>query len=181
MAGKFPSLGNFDIPSSVFDEHEWIADEFIDGDTGSTCTLIFPAKRAECDNCIFDTYTKRSSNIYKSGGPIPFQNHQICPRCQGAGTLEESVTDSIRLRVYWEPSSWREIGIKVADPQGMCMVIGYMSDLPKFERANAVLINDELKNIRNYLCAREGESQPWGFRRNRYFRQMMKRTGSGSN
>ena len=50
MADKFPGL-NFDIPSEVFDIHEWVADEFIDGDMGSNCTLIFPAKKEECDNC----------------------------------------------------------------------------------------------------------------------------------
>jgi hypothetical protein len=54
-----------------------------------------------------------------------------------------------------------------------------MSDLPEFERANTVLLNDEIKNIRNYMAAREGEAQPWGFRRNRYFSQLMRRTGGG--
>jgi hypothetical protein len=71
------------------------------------------------------------------------------------------------------------MGIKVANPDATCIVIGYMSDLPKFERSNTVLLNDELKNIRNYSCARDGEAQPWGFRRNRYFVQAMKRTGGG--
>lgn len=179
MADKIPTLGNFDIPGEVIDIHEWVADEFIDGELGSTCTLIYPPAKNECDNCIYDPHTGRSSNVYKAGGPIPFTTHQTCPRCQGAGTLTVPATDSIRLRVYWEPSAWREIGVKIADPQGWCMVIGYMEDLTKFERANTVLINDELKNIRNFLCAREGEAQPWGFRRNRYFRQMMKRTGGG--
>jgi len=179
MAGKLPALGDFNIPSEVFDTHEWVTDEFIDGEIGSTCTLAFPAKREECDNCVYDPHANRSANIYKAGGPISFQTHGTCPRCQGRGLLELPQTDSIRLRVYWEPSSWRDIGIKVADPTGLCMVIGYMVDLPKLERANTVLINDELANIRNYNCAREGEAQPWGFRRNRYFVQMMKRTGGG--
>lgn len=179
MANKFPILGDFDIPSEVFDTHEWIADEFIDGELGSTCTLIFPAKREACDNCLHDPHTHRSANIYRAGGPIEFNNHQICPRCQGVGMLESPNTASIRLRIYWEASVWKSLGIKVADPDGVCMVIGYMSDLPQFERANTVLLNDALKNIRGYQCAREGEAQPWGFRRNRYFRQMMKRTGGG--
>jgi len=179
MADKIPTWGDFDIPAEVFDIHEWVADEFIDGELGSDCTLIFPAKREECDNCIYDPHTNRSAHIYKAGGPIVFQDYSTCPRCQGRGILEEPQTDSIRLRTYWEPMAWREIGIKVADPQGICVVIGYMSDLPKLERANTILLNDELKNIRNYECAREGEAQPWGFRRDRYFRQMMKRTGGG--
>ena len=179
MSNKIPACGNFDIPGEVIDMHEWIADEFIDGELGSTCTLVFPAKREECDNCIFDPHTGRSSNVYKVGGPISFQIHGICPRCQGRGRLELASTATMRLRTYWESSSWREIGIKVADPTGRCIVIGYMDELAKFERANTVLLNDELKNIRNFRCAREGEAQPWGFRRNRYFTQIMKRTGGG--
>jgi hypothetical protein len=69
--------------------------------------------------------------------------------------------------------------MKVGDPTGAAIVIGYMSDLPEFERANTVLLNDEVKGIRNYMAAREGEAQPWGFRRNRYFSQLMRRTGGG--
>ena len=179
MADKIPALGNFDIPSEVLDIHEWVADEFIDGELGSTCTLVFPAKREECDNCIYDPHTGRSSNVYKSGGPIPFALHGTCPRCQGRGTLELPSTDTMRLRTYWEPSAWREIGIKVGDPTGRCVVIGYMEELAKFERANTVLLNDDTKNIRNFHAARDGEAQPWGFRRNRYFTQIMQRTGGG--
>ncbi len=179
MADKIPALGNFDIPSEIFDLHEWVADEFIDGELGSTCTLIFLAKREACDNCKFDPQTNRSSHIYKTGGPISFANYSTCPRCQGNGYLEVPQTESMRLRVYWESSAWREIGIKVADPTGRCVVIGYMANLAKFERANTVLLNDELKNIRNYVCVRDGEAHPWGFRRDRYFQQVMVRTGGG--
>jgi hypothetical protein len=175
MAGKFPSLGDFDIPGGIFDLHEWVTDEFIDGELGVTCTLIFPAKRAPCDNCLFSTDTNRSANIYKTGGPIPFANHGICPRCQGRGLLEEPSTESMRLRVYWEASDWSKMGMAIADPEAVCMVIGYMVDLTKFERANFILLNDELKNIRNYKCSRSGEAQPWGFRHNRYFVQWLKR------
>jgi hypothetical protein len=179
MADKIPIWGNFNIPSEVFDIHEWVSDEFIDGDIGSTCTLVFPAKREACDNCLFDPHTNRSANIYRTGGPTEFNNHQICPRCQGNGFLEQPSTDTIRLRIYWEQSAWRDIGIKVADPTGLCMVIGYMVDLPKLEKANVVLLNDDIKDIRNYSCARDGEAKPWGFRGDRYFAQMMKRTGGG--
>jgi hypothetical protein len=179
MADKIPTLGNFSIPDIVFDMHEWVADGFLDGEMGSTCTLIFPAKREECDNCIYDPHTGRSAHIYKAGGPIAFADHGTCPRCQGRGTLEMPSTDSIRLRTYWEASTWRDIGIKVADPEGRCVVIGYMTELPKLERADLVLLNDDLKNIRNFQVAREGEAQPWGFRRDRYFTQVMARTGGG--
>lgn len=179
MAGKFPNLGDFNIPSSVFDTHEWVVDELIDGEIGSSCTLYFPAKREECDNCIFDTNTNSSSNIYKTGGPEPFENYSMCPRCFGKGYKELPVEETIRLRVYWDESSWKKLGISVADPENACVVIGYMSDLPKLEQANTILLNDNLKNIRKYVCTRDGEASPWGFRRDRYFIQPMRRSGGG--
>jgi hypothetical protein len=179
MADRLPALGDYVIPSDVIDRHEWMTDSLIDGELGSTCTLTFPAKSQECDNCVYDTYARRSSNIYKTGGPIPFTSHNLCPRCQGRGLLSLPVTQTIRLRVYWEPRAWREIGVTIADPQGLCMVLGYMADLPDLEKAHTILVNDELRGIRNYECVRSGEAQPWGFRRNRYFRQMLKRNAGG--
>jgi hypothetical protein len=179
MGGKFPSLGDFSIPSEVYDIHEWVTDELIDGETASNCILIFPEKREECDNCIFDPNINASSSIHKQGGPIPFANYGICPRCQGNGFLSTPSTETIRLRIYWNESNWDKFGFSVANPSASCMVIGYMSDLPSLERANTILLNDEISGIRNFLCSREGESQPWGFRRNRYFRQMLTRCGGG--
>ena len=87
--------------------------------------------------------------------------------------------ETVRFRVYWNESDWKSLGIKVADPANVCMVIGYMTDLPRLEQANTILLNNELKNIRNYIVARDGEAEPWGFRRNRYFRQTMRRTNGG--
>jgi len=179
MAGKIPALGDFNIPSEIFDLHEWMADELIDGDIGVTCTLTYPSKQSECTNCIYDRNTERSSNIYKTGGPEPFENYQTCPICQGRGRLELPQTEQIRLRVYYEDSEWRKVGVKAASPDTIAVVIGYMLDLPKLEKANTLLLNDELAETRNYLCARNGEARPHGFRENRYFIQELKRTGGG--
>jgi hypothetical protein len=180
MADRLPAFGDFEIPSAVIDLHEWMVDAFLDGELGSLCTLVYPNKREECPNCVFDRHTRRSSNIYKTDGPIEFPSHSLCPLCNGVGYSEQPSTDTIRLRVYWEPREWRSIGVTIADPQGLCMIIGYMDDLPKLERANFILVNDAVQNVRNYKCARAGEAQPWGFRKDRYFRQMLKRTGGGS-
>lgn len=179
MANRIPSRGNFDIPSAIFTNHEWMVDELIDGEIGTNCSLIYPSKRAPCDNCKFDPQTERSSGLYKSGGPIPFPNHTLCPRCQGRGFLSLPETDIVRLRIYWEPSSWRNLGIKVVDADGVCMTIGYMSELAKMEKAEKVILHSDLEKIRRYVCVREGEAQPHGFRRNRYFVQMLRRAQGG--
>ena len=88
MADKLPNLGNFNIPTSVIDTHEWATDSFIDT-LGKTCQLVYPPKRTQCPNCFLDPRSGRSTNRYRSGGPVPFPNNTICPWCAGEGRKEK--------------------------------------------------------------------------------------------
>ena len=57
--------------------------------TGLTvpCTLVYEStKLQQCPNCIYDPISKKSANLYKSGGPLVFSNGQTCPYCLGNGT-----------------------------------------------------------------------------------------------
>jgi hypothetical protein len=175
MSNKFPSLGDFSIPSTVFDTHEWMTDFLLDGDTGHECTLYYPDKNTECDNCHFSSRIGRSSGIYKTGGPIPFPAHGTCPRCGGRGRLSLPQTDTIDLRIYWETRFWIDIGVKFNASNNIAMTIGYMVDLPKMEKADKVLLNSSQQYIRRWMCQRAGEAIPHGFRRNRYFIQYVER------
>lgn len=179
MANKFPSRGDFEIPTEILDEHEWLSDALIDGETGHSCRLYYPAYPTECDNCLLDPRTGKSSNIYKAGGPIPFQNFTICPRCGGSGRSSTKSTENVKLRIYWEPRDWIDIGVKFNVAYGICMTIGYMTDLPKIEKAQQILLNADLAPIRRWLCTRAGEAVPHGFRQNRYFIQYLERIGGG--
>ena len=175
MSDKFPTRGDFNIPSTIIDEYEWVADSFIDS-MGIPCKLVYPPKMSECTNCYIDNTTGRSSNIYKSGGPLPFQNHQICPLCEGRGRLSLEETDNITLRVYWTPKDWYNIGLKIESPDGVAMTIGYINDLPKIERADYIILNSNLESIRQYKVRRMGEAVPFGLKQRRYFIQYVKRT-----
>lgn len=179
MANKIPHLGNFKIPTLLIDRHEWMTDELIDGVTGQVCTLIFPDKDTQCDNCLNDISTGRSSNIYNDTGPISFANFSICPRCGGLGRFQVPEEDNIRLRVYWDSKNWIKTGASLATPDSSCMTIGYMTDLPKLERANKVLIPLDISTIHRYEMNRAGEAIPHGFRQDRYFIQFFTRIGSG--
>ena len=187
MANKFTDRSDFEIPESIIDEHEWVSDEFIDGPFGKDCLLEFPNVDSECPNCYFDPETKRSTNVYKTGGPISFQNHTTCPHCGGTGReIIDVPTETIRLRVYWRPSTLMDLaGSDVPSnpllnsPEAVCRVIGYMTDLPKFERAHSILVQSDLEATRRWRCVRDGEARPHGFRGNRYFQQVLKRAGGG--
>lgn len=178
MANKFPTRGDFDIPSGIFDEHEWVCDEFIDGEIGRECQINYPPKPTQCDNCKLDPSTGRSSNIYNGTGPISFTNHSTCPRCGGIGRLQLPMTDTVRLRVYWDPRSWIKVGISLAAPDSSCMTIGYMSDLPKLEKMTSILINVDVSPVRRYEMQRVGVAVPHGFQR-RYFIQYLEKIGAG--
>jgi len=178
MANKIPSRGDFEIPESLIDDHEWMCDELIDGPTGQDCELIFPPKLTECDNCLLDPTTGRSSGIYKDGGPIPFDDFRVCPRCNGVGRSEVAVTDDIRLRVYWRPRDWIKIpNVVIEVPENTVQVIGYMTNLTSLIKADRILVNRDLKGIIRWYCKRKGEAAPWGLRQNRYFVQFLERTG----
>ena len=177
MANRFASQPNFNIPQTLIDRHEWVVDASIDT-LGKMCQLVYPPIDSECPNCEFDIATGRSTNVYKQGGPYPFTAYTLCPYCSGEGRLTLPSTDDIRLRVYFNSREWIRIGNMV---QGDCIaqVIGYMNDLPKFERAAYVIVNSQMKDIKEWRMMRSGEALPWGFRGNRYFVQMMKRTNGG--
>ncbi len=177
MADKIPSRGNFSIPSSLIDDHEWIADSLID-DLGKVCKLLFPYKKLECPNCFLDRRTGRSNGIYKSGGPVEFTNFTLCPWCNGEGRLEERIEKDITLRLYWEPRDWIG-GIPLENPAGLVQTIGYMSDLNDMEQAEKILVNSALEDTKRWECERAGEPQPHGFRNNRYFIQMLRRISGG--
>ena len=135
-------------------------------------------KNAVCINCVFSPRQKRSSNIYKAGGPVPFENHTICPWCGGEGRSSRAVKETIRLRVYWTQKDWSIFG-PVENPESYAMVIGYMEHLPKLEKADRILLNKELVQYRKWIFERKGEAVPWGLGQDRYFAQMLKRSGGG--
>ena len=173
MPDKIPSKGNFSIPSDLIDQHEWMADALID-DLGKVCTILFPPKDEECPNCFLDRRTGRSNNFYKSGGPQEFTNNTQCPWCAGEGRFAIRTTKPVTLRLYWSPKDW-VVDIPVENPQGVVQTIGYMTDLNDVEQAEKILVNSAEDGVKRWECERMGEAQPWGFRNNRYFVQMLKR------
>ena len=132
-------------------------------------------------NCILDPKTKRSSNIYKSGGPLPFSNFGLCGRCHGRGRLTFESTENITLRTYHNPSDFINIGgSDWGVTQGIVMIIGYLDDLPKVENATKILLNSNIEGIRKYFAQRHGEMVPFGLGSpKRYFLGYVERQGGG--
>ncbi len=82
------------------------------------------------------------------------------------------------MRVYWTQKDWSIFGA-VENPESYAMIIGYMYNLPKIEQADRILLNKELSPYRKWMFERKGEAIPWGLSQDKYFAQMLKRTGGG--
>lgn len=62
------------------------------------------------NNCVYDPISGKSSNRYKSGGPIPFPDGQTCPHCNGEGRVGDEQTEDVYLCVLWENKFWLDTG-----------------------------------------------------------------------
>ena len=141
---------SIDIPISLIRLHEQAVDELIDGELGTVCKLVYPPKHTECPNCLLDPHTNRSSNVYKSGGPVSFTNGTLCPVCYGEGKQTAQQEESIRVRLYTDPTKWVAMQIKVDNPTGIAQLIGYMNDMPKFQRASYIIANSKMQQMKDW-------------------------------
>lgn len=156
------------IPNELFLLYRDWADELIDNENiGVNCTLYFNHKKQECPNCIFDSFNGKSSNKYKTGGPVEF-TLGICPWCHGEGYFSEEYTEVIRLRTYWNKKDWKKFG-NIEIPDGGAMIIGYLTDLPKLEKANYVSLVNEQQGYSKFDFNLSGAPILHGFTKNRYF------------
>lgn len=132
---------------------------------GQDCTLQSPAELIECTNCIYDPISKRSTGIYKTGGPRPFTKG-VCPHCRGIGREDSKTESTIRCVVIWNPKEWIDILPEVMDwkvPRNMIQLWGYYSDVPALLEADTIIVAKDLRDIVKYVCRRVGQPVPKGF------------------
>lgn len=156
------------IPQSVFDTYYETVDELTNVDFGVTCTLLYPLKKTDCQNCIFDPFLGTSSNKYQSGGPIPFTNG-LCPYCNGEGYTAVIPTEDIKMRVYYDKKSWVKMPVPITVPDGSVQSIGHMTDLPKILMCTEMRLHKTIEGQGTFTYILAGEPVPHGFKKNKYF------------
>ena len=130
------------IPSSVFDTYNEAVLLFT-----RTGTLVYPEKREACPNCYMDTMGTRNRSVssYKA----------------------VETTEDITLRIYWNKKYWVDIGIPLDIPDGSIQTIGYMTDLPKINKAKYLIPKyDGIEAYDDMKYERMGMSYPQGFKQN---------------
>ena len=155
------------LSQDIFDKYNDFVDDFINSNFGVDCILQYPPKELACINCIYDVKSKKSTNKYKTGGPISF-TFGVCPWCNGRGSKQDIATDTIKLRVYWERKSWLKIGIPLNIPDGAVQAIGFLSDFPNIKKAQKIILNSTQSGYANWEYTLYGDPMPHGFKRNRY-------------
>lgn len=105
-------------------------------------------KKNLCPNCIYDVNLKKSSNKYKSGGPVPFSLGKICPYCNGNGYYGEIRVENIYLAILWDYKKWMSPPTDLANPEGYIQTICHKNLLSKIKQCKdlTVIINPSLAN-----------------------------------
>jgi hypothetical protein len=74
------------------------------------CKLIYEGSVFdECINCYIDPITNKSSNNYKTNGPMFFIDGQICPYCRGLGGTYKESYDNVNFMVIFDYKYWEII------------------------------------------------------------------------
>tara|TARA_B100002019_G_scaffold65741_1_gene56456 strand:- start:9362 stop:9859 length:498 start_codon:yes stop_codon:yes gene_type:complete len=145
--------------------------------TGLTipCSLVYEtSKISDCPNCIYDTISKKSSNQYKSGGPLPFSNGQTCPFCLGSGTSSSSVAED---QVYFAVLTDSKNFIQVANsPNIEAQTICSISYLDQIKKCSKIIFNTDIPELTNNIFVRANEPTPVGLGDNKYIFTNWKRS-----
>jgi hypothetical protein len=135
------------------------------------CTLIFDnTKLQDCPNCIYDSISRKSSNIYEVGGPIPFITGQICPYCNGIGSLsfssEEQVYLGIIKPVFFGGSNLDLESVNFVD--GKIQSLSNIDLYAKLKNASSVIVDTNIINLTNSKYIRYKDPVPVGFGNNSF-------------
>lgn len=111
-----------------------------DGLTTSVNFIFNGSVKNLCPNCIYDANLSKSANKYKPGGPIPFNDGQLCPYCNGIGFFHENVAESGYLAVLWDSKNWINPPQNIAIPNNMIQTICDKTYLDKIMRCSEIQI-----------------------------------------
>jgi len=140
------------------------------GSLSLPCKLIYENSAfTECINCYIDPISHKSSNRYKSGGPIVFSDGQICPYCRGLGGVYEQAYDVKDFLVLFDYKYWVNFNSKVHSPDGLVQTISKLEDYPKIKNCNKLIVDTDIQNYTESYYQRNSDPQPAGFGESSYF------------
>lgn len=146
---------------------------------GRDCLLIFPEGKVECNNCVMDVDTNRSSGIFQVGGPNSFSYGQLCPVCLGNGVTGSFTTRSLKMNIQDNPSKWNEKMPPFVDlAKQPILTWAFMTEYPHIVRARRMTIKLDILGYNNWEYTLAGEpTDPNRIVPGRYVKMFWERTG----
>ncbi len=134
----------FTLTSDIRTVSKTLLDDMLN-ELGKTLRLVYEPVKSLCPNCRLSPITKRSSGVYESGGPIPFEGGQPCPVCEGEGWLvSEEKFDDIKASVARSPRDWFiAVSPDIVVPAGTVQLKMFSSNWAKAKRARKVILSPE--------------------------------------
>lgn len=133
------------------------------------CKLIYEGSNFnECINCNIDPLSHKSSNTYKSGGPLLFTDGQICPYCHGLGGDYQENTEIINMMILFDYKYWINFNSKIHSPEGLIQTISHFSDFTKLKTCNKIIVDTTIQNYTESYYQRNSEPQPCGLGESSY-------------
>lgn len=158
------------ITSDLKNLYKNMIDELIRSNSLSLpCKLIYDTSIfTECANCEIDPISHKSSNVYKSGGPLSFADGQICPYCRGLGGSYTESSETLDMLVLFDYKYWFNFNSKIHNPDGLVQTICKLGDFSKISKCNKLIIDTNIQNYTESLFQRNSEPQPAGFGESSY-------------
>lgn len=156
-----------------------------DGSCSRNCTVIYKGtKYTACVNCLYDAIGKKSSNRYRSGGPMKFSNGTLCPMCNGRGKIVSQSTENVDLMVLFDSREWIRtaqansiIPRAVQSPDQFAQTICKAELLNVMKRASEILLDIDTAVYVTNRFVRVGEPEGCGLTDTDYVVTMWQKSG----
>ncbi len=148
-----------------------------------TCRVIYGGSKVTvCPNCVYDPMTKKSSNRYKTGGPVSFPNGQLCPVCAGIGSVPTETDEELSLMVIFDSLEW----VKLAGnnrtahtAQEYTLTFSKLNTYTQLKQAKEIIIDTSIEDTVYNRFVRVGQPQILGFGASSYCMFKWERAGGG--
>jgi hypothetical protein len=121
------------LPPGIFD----IYNEAVDNIWSRKITIVYPKRKTECPNCENNGF--KSTGIYKTGGPYPFEDGFPCLYCDGLGFKFIETTEDIKGRVYYSRKDWVDIGVPINLANAVAQTVIDIKHLPKLQQCQYII------------------------------------------
>jgi hypothetical protein len=135
---------------------------------GRNILLYFEPQISLCPNCEWDSFSKKSRNIYKLGGPRYFVN-TVCSWCHGTGNVETPVIRCIKATVEWSQNLQDTNDMAIRTNNGLLATLKCkMDDAPLLCQAKYAIIDEQIKDVASYKAVMTKPPSPRGLATSRY-------------